>query len=216
MQHAFRARHQRWRVFHHIAHRHRLKNRVELAVFELAGGRQNNVRMAGGFIDVKIDADHEIQATERTIQLVAIWARQHRVAGMGNKGFYLAAPRRQHFIGHGRDRKFTAELRVAVHPAAIIVEAAGIATQATHADNIKSRVGEHDPPLAVQIAGEDVNHIDQPGAEAAVGAGGYPHAGVHRRAGRVSNLASQRADSLGGYAHRPSHFFRGPGRHQLL
>ena len=211
---SFRLGHERWRELHHVAHRHGLEDGIKLGMLQLAGGRQDDIGVAGGFVDVEVDADHEIQLSQGLVQLAAIRAGQHRITGMGHKGFHLPLARGEHFIGQGGHREFATEFRVSVDPAAVAIETAGVAAEGTQGHDIEGGPGEHDTAFPVQVAGEDVDEIDQPGAEGAVGTGGDAHPGVDSRTGSRGDVAGQLANDTRGHAHGLGHFFRCPVHHQ--
>ncbi|MNG05935.1 hypothetical protein D3C84_891520 [compost metagenome] len=63
---------QRLGVLGRVVHGEQVEHQVVLLVLERAGGRQDDVGMAGGLVQVEIHRDHELQLLQRLLQLTAI------------------------------------------------------------------------------------------------------------------------------------------------
>ena len=69
--------------------------------FQTRGRRQNDVCMATGFIDVNVDADHKIQASQRFFHLGSVRCGQYGIAAAGDQSADLPLSGSQHFFGQG-------------------------------------------------------------------------------------------------------------------
>ena len=94
-----------------VAHGEGIEGGVVVIVLQRPGGRQDQVGEAAGLVDVEIQAEHKLQATQRLLQLPAIGRRQHRVAGHGDQGANLPLTRGEHFFRQGRHRQLAAVFR---------------------------------------------------------------------------------------------------------
>ncbi len=96
-----------------VTHGQSVEGGVVVIIFQCRGGRQDQVGVASGLVDVKIDAEHELEPFERPLQLTAVGRRQHRVARNGHQRANLPFPLHEHFLGQRRNRQLAAILRQA-------------------------------------------------------------------------------------------------------
>ncbi|MNP44530.1 hypothetical protein D3C76_1383950 [compost metagenome] len=89
----------------HIANREQVERGVVMIVFQGRGRGQDQVGITRGFVDVQIDADHELQPVQGLLQLPPVGCGQHRVAGHGDQRTNLAFALGEHFLGQGRHRQ---------------------------------------------------------------------------------------------------------------
>ena len=68
------------------------QQQVVVSTLELRGRRQDHVGVAGGLVQVQVDAHHEVEFVERPGQLFAVGRRQHRVAGQCHQRPDLSGP----------------------------------------------------------------------------------------------------------------------------
>ena len=103
------------------------------------------------------------------------------------------------------------------HPAGAAVEA-DLAPEARLAAGVAGaggRLGEHGAAGTVEVAGEHVEHVDQPRGERAELGGGGADAAVDARGGRGGELAGQPTDQLGVEAGGRGHDLGGERRRRL-
>ena len=87
-----------------VAHGEGIEGAVVVLVLQRRGGRQDQVGVAGGFIYIEIDAEHELQPVQGLLQLATVGSGQHRVAGHGDQRAHLAFAGGEHLFGQGRHR----------------------------------------------------------------------------------------------------------------
>ncbi|MCY1356426.1 hypothetical protein D9M69_428790 [compost metagenome] len=87
-----------------VAHREQVERGVVMVVFQRRCGRQDQVGVTRGFIDVQVDTDHELQPVQRLFELSAIGCGQHRIARHGDQRADLPFPFSEHLFGQRRDR----------------------------------------------------------------------------------------------------------------
>ena len=111
---------------------------------------------------------------ERAVEPTGVGGGEHRVAGDGDQRADLAVARRVDLFGERDDRELAVELGQAAHPAVAAAEAhaapdaggrAGLRRAGVRAAGRRER--EHRAALPVEVAGERVDHVDEPGRERA-------------------------------------------------
>ena len=169
------------RVFCNVPHGQQVEDQVVVIVLECRGWRQNNVAVASGLVEVEINRDHEVEVVESSFELHSVGSRQHRVPGHRHQTADPARTLGQNFLGEGGYRQLAAKLGKPAHPAFSPPElaAAGAGQQ------IHRRFGEHCSTGAVEISGDNVEHVDEPLAETTKSLGGHTHSAVaHGRRSR--------------------------------
>ncbi len=170
---------------------------------------QDHVGVARGLVQAVVQADHGVELGKRGVEAVALRRREHRVAGDGDEPLELALAGRRDLLGQARDRHLPQHLGRAAHAAlpAVEREALGELRRAQAGERPGQGLGEHGPALAVEVAGERVHHVDQPGGQRAellvAGADAAVDGGPLRR----GQLARQPADGLGRNRAEPGHRF---------
>ena len=150
--------------------------------------------MASGLVEVDVDADHEVQALERRGQAVAVRRAHRRVSGHGHQRAHLALARRLDLLGQARRGQLAEDLAHSAHaavpaPEARTAAASGLAGGVRGADR---GAREHRAARAVEVAGEDVEHVDEPARRRpeALRRGADPP--VDRGAGRAASSRAMR------------------------
>lgn len=159
---------------------------------------QDEIGVAGGFVQVVIHRHHEFQTLQGLLQPSAVGTGQYRVAGHGDKRADLAIAGGEHFIRHGAGGVFAGKLRQPPDSAAAGVEMAVLAGQSAQRHQIDGGLGEANPTHGVKLAGQNVQAIHQPSGETAEGLGAGAHAAVQGRFSCTGQLASQTADAVSG------------------
>ena len=147
---------------------------IVVVVFQWRGGRQNDVRVAGGLIQVGVQRHHEFQLFQRLVQFAAVGGGKHGVASTGEQCANLAFAGGGDFLCHGRGGQLPVKFRQAAHPAVVAPEAAG----ADIAHLVYRRQRKERATGPVEIAGGDIDQLDQPLVKYTVGLGGNAHAAV--------------------------------------
>ena len=115
----------RRRVVRDVAHRQVREGDVEMALLERRRRRQHDISVAGGLVEVDVDAHHRIERREGFVHLLGIRARQHRIAGDGKHHSELTLARLEDLdrqIGGG---EFALDLGIGVDPALPTARAVG-------------------------------------------------------------------------------------------
>ena len=157
-------REHRGRVVGDVAHGEAEEGDVVVRALQRRGPGEDDVGVAGGLVDVDVDADHEVQPLERRGQAVAVRRAHRRVAGHGEQRAHLALARRLDLLGQARRRQLAEDLAQPAHAAVPAPEggaaaAPGLAGGVRRADR---GAREHRAARAVEVAGEDVEHVDEP------------------------------------------------------
>ena len=158
-------------------------------VVRRAGGRrrrQDHVGVPGRLVDVGIDTHHEVQAGDGGVEPVGIRYRQAGVAGERDERPHLALARRPDLVGQSDRGQLAEHLGQPAYPA---VPAPGHETRAgTGTPAAGGRQREHRAARPVEVAGQHVEHVDQPAGDGTVLDGGGTDPAVHggpRRGGEV-------------------------------
>ena len=133
------------------------------------------------------------------LEPVGVRGRDHRVAGDGDERAHLALAGRVDLLGQAGDRQLAVGLGQPAHAAVPAPEAHALAAAAGAGRVALRRRGarEHRAALAVEVAGQHVEHVDQPAGERAELLRAGADAGVHGGARRGGQLARHAPDLLG-------------------
>ena len=155
--------------------------------------------MAGGLVHVRVDRHHELEVAEGSLQPVAVGHREGRVPADGHEGPHLPWARRVDLLGQADDGQLAVALGQAAHtaPAPPELDSPPPAGSARRGGPARRGPGEHRAARPVEVAGEDVEHVDQPAGEGAELLRARPDASVHRRRLGRSQLARQAPDGCG-------------------
>src|SRR3546814_20467620 len=106
-----------------------------------------------------LDAEHEIEGAQSTLQALAVGCGQYRIAGAGDQRADAAVAGGVDFLGQCRHRQFTGKLGQATYPAvpACVVAAGGSGPGDRHGSVIDQRSA-----FAIEIAGLHIDQLDQP------------------------------------------------------
>ena len=133
-------------------------------------------------------------------------AEKHGVAGEGDESAHLPLARGLDLVGEGGHGILAAELGQAAHAAPALVEVPALA-EAVGQGQQSTRVREHGAPGPVEVAGDDVEHVDEPARERPELLGRGAHAAVGHGGGRRGEGAGEGADVGGGEARGRRHRF---------
>ena len=135
---------------------------------------------------------------------------EHRVAGDREQRPDLAWARGLDLLGQRGDRQLAAELRQVPDPAAPGVEVTAPGQAAS--DHVDHRRGEHRAADPVEVAGDQVEHLDRPLRHGPELLGRHADPAVGNGAVGGGELPRDAADHAGGYAAHRFRAFRGEGR----
>ena len=130
--------------------------------------------MPVGLVDVEVQRDHQVQLLQRRREAGPVDAAQHRVAGQHEERPQLPLAGRGDLVGHDRRRPGAHHVGEPADPAAlrVVAEPAGLLGRLLERHH---RLAEEHPALAVQVAGQQREgvdqHADQRGVLAQTGAG---------------------------------------------
>ncbi len=174
--------------------------------------RQHHVGVAGGLVQVVVDADHRLEPAERRVEARRLWSAQRRVAGHGHQRPQLPLTRRVHLLGQARQRVLAQHLGDAPHPTAGPVDEALLEVgRGDGGHRLHQRGGEHHAAGPVEVAGEHVHHVEQPRRQGAELLRARADAPVDRGARRGRHLPGHAADGVGGDATGRRHPLGGEG-----
>ena len=150
----------------HPAYREGIEDRVVMVLGQRRGRRQDQVRMAGGLVDVDVDRDHERQALQRLVQRASVRRGQHRIAGADEQGADLAVAGGGDLLDHAGHRQLAGELRQPAHAAVPTSVRAGVGARPGDRDRrlVRQRAAD-----AVQVAAHQVHQLQQDLAQRAPG-----------------------------------------------
>ena len=143
--------------------------------------------MPRGLVEVDVDADHEVELAQRRVEAGAVGRRQHRVAGDRDQRADPALAGGVDLLGQAGDRELAEQLGEPADAAGEAAEARAAAPpgRARGVGGARRGGGNIAPPGRVEVAGEDVDHVDQPAGQRAelLGAGADPavHGGASAR-----------------------------------
>ena len=126
--------------------------------------------MPGGLVEPEVDRDHRVQRRQRLVELVSGGRGQHRVARDGDQRLDLTLARCRDLLGQARHRHLAENFLGAADPGAVSAELGCAVLQARdrlHGDRPRRRQREHAAAGGVEVAGEDVDHVDEPAGQAA-------------------------------------------------
>ena len=88
----------------HVADRERREREVVVRLLEHRGRRQDHVGVAGRRVQVRVDADHQLEPGQQAVEAPGVGRRQGRVAGDRQQRPHLPLAGRLHLVGERRDR----------------------------------------------------------------------------------------------------------------
>ncbi len=166
---------------------------------------EDHVRVARRLVHVDVHRQHELESLDRLLEAAAVRRGHHRVARHRDQRPHLALAGRVDLLGQACHRQLAERLAEPADPALPPAQAhaASLAGRAVGVALAGRGEREHRPALAVQVAREHVENVDQPARVRPELLGGRADAGVHggvlgRRelAGHPPDLA--RGDAGGG------------------
>ena len=145
-----------------IAHTDGGKHQVKLLALECCRGRQDDMRVARGFIDVVVDGDAELQGGQCLIYPSALRDGEHGIAGDQHHGTDLTLARCEDFIRQRGGGELRGHLGDPSHSGAPAVVPGEIRREGTNAREVECGLGKHPAAHLIQPPGEDVERVDEP------------------------------------------------------
>ena len=198
----------------HVAHRERREREVVVRLLEDGGRRQDHVGMPRRRVQVRVDADHQLEparagrssrpasgVVSAGLPAIVSRARTCPVPDVSISSASVATGSSPIASGRPRTRLCQRPVRNAARRASRL---------------LVGGVGEHGAARPVEVAGEHVEHVDEPGCERAVrGRVGADAPVDDRRRGR-GELARERQHRLCGDAGERCHPLGGEAGHRRL
>ena len=153
--------------------------------------------MAGGGVEIGVDADHELELGQQAFEAPGVRGRQGRVAGDRQQRSHLPLAGRLHLVGERRDGELAERLRQPAHPA---VPPSRLEGPRRPPLLLVGGMREHRAAGPVEIPGQDVEHVDEPGSERPVRGRMGADPAVDHRGRRRCELAGERAHGVGRHA----------------
>ena len=190
----------RRRIANVVVHREIVQSEIEMRTLRRWRRRQDDVRVPRGLVEVRVDADHELDAVERLVEPVPVGRRQNGVAGDGDHRLDLPLAGCIDLLGQCGGGHFGQRLGISGDSA---VPAAGLEAAARFRRPWCRHRGserKHHPAGSVEVSGQDVDDVDQPAAERAEFDCRRTDSAVHRRRRRRCEFAGERPDVVGRHA----------------
>ncbi len=173
---------------------------VEVRRLERRRSGQDHVREARGLVEVVVDADHALELGQRRLEARRVGHADDRIAGDGEEHLDLPLTRRRDLLGEERGRHLAQHLGHTGHARRPLAEAAravlGGRRHPRHRP--RDRLAPHEPAGTVELADDDVHHVDEPRRQRAELLVAQPDASVHRARRRGRELACEATDGVGG------------------
>lgn len=163
------------------------------------GGRwrgQHHIRVPGRLIEIRVDADHEVESAQRAVEAVAVGGGEHRVGGDGDDSADPAVAGGVDLLGEGRHRQFALGLGVAADPAGPAAERKALAGGGGAGRPVGGGEREERAAGAVEVSGQHIEYVDQPVGEGSELDGAAADAAVYGGGGCGGELAGDRTDLL--------------------
>ena len=112
-------------------------------------------------VDVDVDAHHEVEVVERGGEALAVRRRDDRVAGDRDERADLPVAGRLDLLGHAGGGQLAEDLRRAAHPAAASARTARRGPSPIPRVAVRGQ-REHRAAGPVEVAGDRVEHVDEP------------------------------------------------------
>ena len=168
----------RGRVVRDVAGRELVERQVVVRAVERRGRGQDHVRVPGGLVDVDVDAHHQVDVLERAAHAAGVGSAHDGVSGEREERAHLTVARRVDLLGEARDGQLADCLRQAADAGAPAghAHALALARSAARVGGAGSGLREHRAARPVEVAGHDVEHVDEPARERPelLGAGADP------------------------------------------
>ena len=205
-----------------VAPRQLRKRHVVVQVLQRRHAGQYHVGMAGGFVQVDVHADHEVQRVQRFGQARAVGAGQHRIGSHGEQGTQLAGARGLNLFGEAGHGQLAVHLGCTAHAGMVAAGADALAHPrfvrrvAHRIGGKRSGFGKQHATLAVQVARQGIEHVHQPTRRGAVFLGAGADAGIDCGARCGGQRTRQAADALGRDAAARRHRLGCERSHRLM
>ena len=171
---------------------------------------EDDIGVTRGLVDPVVHADHALEHRQGGVEAAGLGRAAHRVPRHSDQGFELSLAGRVDLLGQAGDRHLAHNLGGPAYPAVPPAgfEPAGLIGpwQARHTP--RHRLGEHEPTGHVEVAGKDVDHVDEPGRHGAELLVAQPDAAVEDGPLGIGQLVSEAADALGRHPTRVLHSLR--------
>ena len=154
------------------------------------------MRVARCFVAVDVDADHQLERVQRLRKTVAVRRREHRVAADRDQRADLALAGGFDLLSKAVDGKLAEHFAAAfgARRPAVDLHSAAAARLALRVWRAGRRLREHHSTGAVEVAGQRVDHVDQPARDGAEGLRCRADPAVDGGARRGRQLARDPAD----------------------
>src|SRR5690606_2611882 len=181
-----------------VAHREGVEG--EVVVRALRGRRrgQDDVRVARGLVEVRVDGDHEVEGGQGLVEPVAVGCGQYGVGRHGDQGAHGRAlvGRGVDLLGEGGQGQFALGLGVAADPGVPPAEGEAAAGAGWARGPVGGGLREQGTAGPVEVAGEGVEHVDEPAGQGAVRDGAAADAGVDGGGGGGGELPGEGGDGV--------------------
>ena len=131
---------------------------------EVRCAREHVVGERGGLAHVEVERDRALEPAHGGGERRPVRDREHRVACRDDEGAHLSGPRRRDLVGEHAARQL-AEDAGEVADAAPVLAVAVEAEAGDDVDEVDEALGEDRPARAVEVPGDDVQHLEAPGRQ---------------------------------------------------
>lgn len=120
-----------------------LRASIPVQAARRVSGRQDEVGVAGGLVQVDVDRDHVLEAAQGAVQTGPVGRGEHGIAGVREKRTDLPRPRGLHLLGQHGQGPFTGELGQSPDAASTPVEVAALAEAVGEGHDVDGGSREH-------------------------------------------------------------------------
>ena len=158
--------------------------------------RENHVGVARRLVQIDVDTHHEVERFERRDKLIAVRCREQRVAADHHHRTNLSGAGGRDFFGHQRGWVLPQRLWEATNASLSAASFEPLADAFLAASRRAGSNGqrEHCPAFFIEVAGDHVQHVDEPRRGGAEAHRGGADAAVHRCTVRVAQLDGDSSD----------------------
>src|SRR4029453_6751955 len=187
------------RVGRDVADREHAQQHVVVRLLERRETRQDYVGVARRLVQEDVEAEHELEPVERGVEARAVRRTQHRVAGNRDQRSHLTLAGRFDLFRQTGTGQLAIDLRRLAYAAVPPPETHSLAAPrgAARVRRPGGRTGEHRAAGLVEMAGEDVDDVDEPARQRAELLRASADTRIHRGAVGRGQLARQAANHVG-------------------
>ncbi len=164
-----------------VAHPQLQQGDVVVRLLQRRRRREDDVGVPRRLVAVDVDGHDQLERPEGGVEAPTVGQRQHGVAGDAHERLDLPRPRRLDLLGEAHGGQLAERAGKVAHarPGMVGTNATTDPRRAVGVAPGDRGRGEHRPAWTVEVAGADVEHVDEPAGDRAELGGRRPDASVH-------------------------------------